>query len=65
LAAIRAEVEGVIFTGRADVARRLADIAQQHRVQFETSRREGALDLGDDFFASAESLELRCAEFLR
>jgi acyl-CoA reductase-like NAD-dependent aldehyde dehydrogenase len=65
LAAIRAEVEGVIFTGRADVARRLADIAQQHRVQFETSRPEGALDLGDDFFASPESLERRCAEFLR
>jgi len=67
LASIRAEVEGVIFTGRADVARRLADIAQQHRVRFETSRPAGAgaLDLGDDFFASPESLERRCAEFLR
>ena len=65
LAAIRAEVEGVIFTGRADVARRLADIAQQHRVQLETSRPAGALDLGNDFFASPENLERRCAEFLR
>jgi len=64
LAAIRAEVEGVIFTGRTDVARRLADIARQHGVRFETRRPEGALDLGDDFFASQESLERRCAEFL-
>ena len=65
LAAIRAEVEGVIFTGCADVVRRLADIAQQHRVQFETSRPAGARDLGDDLFASPESLERRCAEFFR
>jgi delta 1-pyrroline-5-carboxylate dehydrogenase len=64
LAAIRAEVEGVIFTGRADVARRLADIARQHGVRFKITRPEGALDLGEDFFASPESLERRCAEFL-
>ena len=65
LAAIRAEVQGVIFIGRADVARRLGYIAQQHRVRFETSRPDGALDLRDDFFASPESLERRCAEFFR
>ena len=65
LAAIRAGVEGVIFTGRTDVARRHADIARQHGVQFETSRPHGALDLGDGFFASQQSLERRCAEFLR
>jgi hypothetical protein len=65
LAAIRAEVEGVIFTGRTDVARRLADIARQHGVRFETTRAADALDLGDDFFGSQESLERRCAEFLR
>ena len=64
LAAIRAGVEGVIFTGRTDVARRLADIARQHGVQFETSRPQGVLDLGDDFFASQQSLEQRCTEFL-
>src|SRR5882762_10977666 len=29
LAAIRSEIEGVVFTGRADVARRLADIPRQ------------------------------------
>ena len=38
LAAIRAQVEGVVFTGRPDVARRLADIARQHGVRFDTTR---------------------------
>jgi hypothetical protein len=64
LAAIRAEVEGVIFTGRPDVADRLADIARQHSVRFETKRPADALDLAEDFFASQEDLEKRCAEFL-
>ena len=64
LAAIRAEVEGVIFTGRPDVARRLADIARQHGVRFETKRPAEVLDLAEDFFASQEDLERRCAEFL-
>jgi len=53
-----------VFTGRADVARRLADIARQHGVRLETSRPAGALDLGEDFFAPREILERRCAEFL-
>ena len=64
LAAIRAEVEGVIFTGRADAARRLADIARQHGVAFETERPAAVLDLVEDFFASPEDIERRCAEFL-
>jgi hypothetical protein len=64
LAAIRAEVEGVIFTGRPDAARRLADIARQHGVRFETKRPADTLDLGEDFFATQEDLERRCAEFL-
>ena len=64
LAAIRAEVEGVIFTGRPDIARRLADIAQQHGVRFETKRPAAALDLVEDFFASSEDIEKRCAAFL-
>jgi hypothetical protein len=64
LAAIRSEVEGVVFTGRADVARRLADIAAQHGVRFVTERPAPALDLGDDFFASPEIIERRCAELL-
>jgi hypothetical protein len=64
LAAIRSEIEGVVFTGRADVARRLADIARQHRVQFVTDRPARALDLGDDFFAPPEVLEQHCADLL-
>ena len=64
LAAIRARVEGIVFTGRADVARRLADIARQHGVRLETGRPTAALDLGPDFFASAELIEQRCAELL-
>ena len=64
LAAIRAEVEGVVFTDRADVARRLADIARQHGVRFTTRRPVAALDLGDDFFASPEAIEQRCGEVL-
>jgi hypothetical protein len=65
LAAIRSEVEGVVFIGRADVAGRLAGIALQHGVRFETGRGETALDLAEDFFASGDSVERRCAEFLR
>ncbi len=65
LAAIRAEVEGVIFTGRPDVAGRLADIAQQHGVRFETNRPANVLDLVDEFFASKEQVERRCAAFLQ
>jgi hypothetical protein len=65
LAAIRSEAEGVVFTGRADVVGRLADIARQHGVRFETDRWATVLDLGEDFFASGDSVERRCAEFLR
>ena len=64
LAAIRSEVEAVVFTGRADVARRLADIARQHGVQFVTDRPAVALDCGDDFFAAPEIVEQRCADLL-
>jgi hypothetical protein len=64
LAAIRAEVEAIIFTGRLDAAHRLADIARQHGVRFETKRPAEALDLAADFFALHKDLERRCAEFL-
>ena len=64
LATIRAQIEGVIFIGRGDVARRLGDIARQHDVRLETTRPVAALDLGADFFASAERIEQRCAEAL-
>jgi len=64
LAAIRSEIQGVVFTGRADIARRLADIALQHGVQFATNLPAPTLDLGDDFIASPEVLEQRCADLL-
>ena len=64
LAAIRAEVEGIIFTGRPDVAYRLADIARQHSVCLKMERPSDALELAGDFSASQEDLERRCAEFL-
>lgn len=64
LAAIRAGVEGVVFSGRPDVAVRLADMARQHGVGFETERPAAALDLVEEFFASQEEVERRCAEFL-
>ena len=64
LATIRAQIEAVVFTGRADVARRLADIARQHGVRLETIRPAAVLDLGVDFFASAERVEQRCANIL-
>ena len=65
LAAIRSEVDGVVFTGRADVAIRLAEIARQHGVNFVTERPGAAVDLGDDFFAPPEALERRCAGLFR
>jgi hypothetical protein len=65
LAAIRSEIEGVVFIGRKDVAGRLADIAWQHGVRFETDRPVAALDLGEDSFAAGDDIERRCAEFLR
>jgi hypothetical protein len=64
LAAIRAPVEAVVFTGRADVARRLADIARAHGVRFETVRPDSTLDLGAEFFAPSEAVRQRCTDFL-
>ena len=63
-AAIRSEIEEVVFTGRPDVARRLADIARQHGVRLLTEHPPVALDLGDDFFASPDALERGCAGVL-
>ncbi|HTV45157.1 MAG TPA: hypothetical protein VMF05_07555 [Stellaceae bacterium] len=64
LAAIRAEIECVLFTGRGDVAARLADIARRHGVRLETARPAVALDLGDDFFAAPEQIERHCFRLL-
>src|SRR5712691_6976217 len=49
-AAIRAGIEAVVFTGRADVAARLADIAEQRGASLVTTHPVAALDLGLLFF---------------
>ncbi len=64
LATIRAGVHGIIFTGRSDVADRLADIAHQRGISFLTQRPTAGLDLLDDFFAAEPAIEQRCADFL-
>jgi hypothetical protein len=63
-AAIRAGVEAIVFTGRPDVANRLADIAGRRGCRFLTARPEAALDLGAEFFSSEETLRRRCADIL-
>ncbi len=64
-AAMRAGIEGVVFTGDAEIAKRLADIAAQAGMRLVTARPVPALDLGSEFFASPEILRWRCAEILR
>jgi hypothetical protein len=64
LAAVRAQIEAVLFNGRADLALRLADIASQHGVRLIRARPTAAIDLGEDFFASADAIERRCADLL-
>ena len=64
MAAIRIGVEGIIFTGRAEVARRLADIAKEAGVRLETTRPEPALDFAEAFFDDGETLQKRCADIL-
>jgi acyl-CoA reductase-like NAD-dependent aldehyde dehydrogenase len=63
-AAISAGIEGIVFTGRADVAERLADIAGQRGSRLLTERPVPALDLAVEFFAAPEILQLRCADIL-
>jgi hypothetical protein len=64
LAAIRAGVECIVFTGRADVAQRLSEIATQHGGRVEAARPASDLDLGEDFFGDEAILQRRCAELL-
>jgi len=63
-AAIRAGAEGIIFTGRPDVASRLAEIAGQRGIPLVTTRPAAELDLADLFFATPETLRRACAELL-
>ena len=64
-AALRTGTEGIIFTGRADVAERLADIAARAGARLLTVRPDPALDLEREFFAPLEILRRRCAEVFR
>lgn len=63
-AAVRAGVEAIVFTGRADVAERLADIAGQYGARLLTERPVATLDLGVSFFDPPETLRRRCAMVL-
>ena len=64
-AAIRAGIAAIVFTGRTDLARRLADIAARAGASLVTERPAAALDLGDQFFAPPEVLRRCCAAALR
>jgi hypothetical protein len=65
MAAVRAGIEGVVLSGRVDVAERLTDIAGQRGLRLVTARLDPALDLGSEFFAAPDALRRRCAEALR
>jgi len=62
--AIRAGVAAVIFTGRADVAERLAAIAAASGARLLTERPDCLLDLDRYFFADGETVRRRCADVL-
>jgi acyl-CoA reductase-like NAD-dependent aldehyde dehydrogenase len=63
-AALRSDIDGIVFAGRVDVAERLAQIAAQRGVRLLTERPVATLDLGDGFFAAPEMLRQRCAAAL-
>jgi acyl-CoA reductase-like NAD-dependent aldehyde dehydrogenase len=64
MAALRAGLEAILFTGRDDMAARLVDIAAQAGARLATERPTAALDLGASFFADDETLRRRCADAL-
>lgn len=63
-AAIRAGIEAFVFDGRPDVAKRLAGIASGAGIRLLRQRPAATFDLGQWFFADAESLRRRCADHL-
>lgn len=64
MAAIRAGAETIVFTGRPDVAARLADIASERGCRLLAERPPAVLDLGQQFFAAPEALRQFCADAL-
>ncbi|HEX3952738.1 MAG TPA: hypothetical protein VHW90_04135 [Stellaceae bacterium] len=59
--AIREGITGIVFTGPPEVAERLADIARRGGIRLMATRATANLDLGMEFFASADGLRQRCA----
>jgi hypothetical protein len=64
MAALRAGLSAVVYTGRAEVGQRLAAIAQQQNSRVLATRPPHALDLADYFFADGETLRRNCADLL-
>ena len=64
MAALRAGLEAIVFTGPAEVAVRLNDILAQAGARLITERPAAVLDLRVWFFAENESLRRRCADAL-
>jgi GT2 family glycosyltransferase len=62
--AIRAGIEALIFSGRTDVAERLAEIATARGLRLLTKRPAALFDLGDLFFADDDTLRRHCSERL-
>jgi hypothetical protein len=62
--AIRAGIEGIVFTGRQDVAERLAAMAATSNCHVLTARLQSAHDLLPLLFADGESLRRHCADIL-
>jgi len=60
--AIRAGIEAVVFTGRSDVAERLAAIAASAGSRMLARRPDATLDLGRWFFADGAELRRRCTD---
>ncbi|HWB51233.1 MAG TPA: hypothetical protein VG651_19125 [Stellaceae bacterium] len=63
-AALRAGVAAIVFTGRPDVAERLAGIAASRGARLLTRRPVADLDLAAEFFADAATLRDRCVAAL-
>lgn len=63
-AALRAGLAAIVFTGRGDVAGRLAAIAAANSARLLTERPAADLDLLADFFSDAATLRRRCVAAL-
>ena len=59
-AALRARIAAIVFTGRADVAERLAGIAAAAGTRVSTARPVADLDLLPEFFSDPVTLRRRC-----